>query len=642
MGICQSAPENLGQSFVTFLNIIILNSKGQINTMKYINEIRPMNTRTRGYNKYIHKFYGWKFNVFGDNITLNLLKDIRSKLILNRNKTSEDFKDVVIYFDDNNSNINEDIIKNIAEIPFLDGKIYSESEQPLLLYISYSDEKNTKYYRKKLLDLIELEKDKYKMDELNITSFTFNENTFVNQLIKELWQDTIYYNRIPSLVLPMSETDDHLYLKLKGTTFTLNILLAGKNGTGKSTFINILQGRKIAFQTGSFNNATNKINEYLICFDKNRLEELEDNTSFSYKFIDTLGFSTDNKESQLLLDTIKEYNSESVKQKDRIHYILYFIHDSDRSRSLSNVIVEFFKFVVEYKIKIIFVINFNDNSSHECLYAFNRELYKKLSVNEYNFLIEPDKSNIIEVCLKQYGDIKPFGLNKLMEKLENIFLGKRINSENLEKLKKKPLNSKSMNSKKANEYLNIINKYDIFNDLETEEDLYIKCVYQAKKIIYNSFIILFGISWIPIPGVDDALAISIESGLISSIGECFGIEVNIKEIPKIFKDINFGSLKGILKFIGKLILRLGGVVVDILKLAPPLGIIVGSAASAGINVTSVWTTGNQAIAYFLNLFKNDKQTIYIMNLYNEYNNCINGFTRLKKYFEPSIKDKNGS
>ena len=633
MGICKPSSENYSTEFDTLLNIFVLNSRNKINKINYLREIRPENSHTRGFKKFLHKFYGWKFYDFENNISSNLIKEIRKNMLLNKKNKSNNRKNVIIYFDDNDSNINEEIIKSIAEIPLLDGKIYSESDQPLLLFVSFSNEKNTKYYRNILKELMESENGKFNLDALNITSFNYNENTFVNQIINELWQDTIYYNRINSLVLPMSETEDHLYFKFKITIFTLNILLVGKNGTGKSTFINILKGRKIAYQTSSFGDATNKINEYLISFDNKRLEHLEDDMSFSYKLIDTLGFSTDNKESELIFNCIKEYNAETVKQKDRIHYIFYFVHDSDRSRILSNVIVDFFKFIVQQKIKVIFIINFNNNKNHECMENLNRELYNNLNEDEYKFLVEPDKSNIIELCLKQYENIKSFGLNKLMLKLESLFHGKRINSKELNEIQKIPLNNKTMNAKKANEYLNIINKCEIFNDLRTEKDLYTKCIYQAKKIIYSSFLVLFGISWIPIPGIDDAFAISIESGLISSIGKCFGIDVDLKEMPKIFKDINFGSLKGIMKFIGKFLLRIGGVAVDILKLAPPLGYIVGSAASAGINVSSAYTTGEQAIAYYLNIFQNEKQVTYLLKLYKEFNSCIDGFSYLKQYFE---------
>ena len=127
-------------------------------------------------------------------------------------------------------------MKSIAEIPRLKGT-HSEYYQPLLLFISYSKEKNTYYYRGKLHEIIKSSKDKYKMDELNITSFLYNKKTFDAELINELWQMTIYFNQIPSYILPMSQNDDKLEIKFDNNIFTLNFLLAGKSGTGKITFI---------------------------------------------------------------------------------------------------------------------------------------------------------------------------------------------------------------------------------------------------------------------------------------------------------------------------------------------------------------------------------------------------------------------
>lgn len=633
MGNTESKPENCGRNFNTSLNIIILNSGGEIRQNRHIKEIRHNNAQRRSFRKLEHELYGWKFYEFGRNITPIILNQIRKNIILTKNHGLKDNKWVVIYFDKNGENLDIEIIKCMAEIPFLDKKLYSECDIPLLLFIS--ENKNEKDYRKKLKDLMDSEKERYYMDELNITSLKYNGDLklFWRKLTNELWQDTIYYNRIPSTVLPMDEDDDKINFKFRTSIFTLNFLLAGKAGTGKSTCINILQGRKIAYQSNSYIDATNTINEYLITFDKNRLDNLEESAYFSYKFIDTLGFSTDNKESELLLNCIKNYNSESVKQKDRIHYILYFIKDSDRERIISDVIVEFFKFVVQQKIKIIFVINFNNNKSHECKNILMRELNKKLNKTEYNFLIEPNGSNIIELCLKQYEDIKPFGLNKLMEKLESFFIGKKINSMKLEKAKSKPFNSQTMNPQKASEYLNVLKQYEFFNDLNTIEDLCEKCIYQAKKVLYYTFPILTGLSWIPIPGLDDVLAISIESSLVRSIGDCFGIKIKLEDIPRIFKDINFSSAKGMLKFTGKFILRVGGIAVDCLKIIPPFGYVIGGLVSSGINITSAWTTGNQAIAYFVEKFKTEQHIIYILDLYSEYNKSIDGLSYLKNYFE---------
>jgi hypothetical protein len=115
-------------------------------------------------------------------------------------------------------------LESIAEIVKQD-ETNSEYFQPLILYVTYSQEKTLQYYRKKASELNKDSK-KYEIDELNITSFIYNEKTFVNELINELWQITIYFNQIPSGILPMKESDDHLEIRFEKNIFTLNFLLA--------------------------------------------------------------------------------------------------------------------------------------------------------------------------------------------------------------------------------------------------------------------------------------------------------------------------------------------------------------------------------------------------------------------------------
>ena len=252
----------------TLLNIYVCNSDQQIKRIKFIEETQNDNLiKDLDYIEYRHKFYGWNFYDYGKEIDNNKIKEIRDKII--SETKNKNFQNVFIYFD-KNSNNNENalkIMRSIAEIPKLKGT-HSEYYQPLLLYISYSKEKNTHYYRRMLHELIKKTPDKYKMDELNITSFFYNKNTFNAELINELWQTTIYFNQIPSYILPMSQQDDKLVIKFDNNIFTLNFLLAGKNGTGKSTFINILKGRKIAYQSDIGIVKTNKINEYIISIHK--------------------------------------------------------------------------------------------------------------------------------------------------------------------------------------------------------------------------------------------------------------------------------------------------------------------------------------------------------------------------------------
>jgi septin family protein len=64
----------------------------------------------------------------------------------------------------------------------------------------------------------------------------------------------------------MTQNDETLEVKVQEYPFTINILICGESGTGKRTFINILNNRKIAYESDNGFIKTNKINEYLISF----------------------------------------------------------------------------------------------------------------------------------------------------------------------------------------------------------------------------------------------------------------------------------------------------------------------------------------------------------------------------------------
>ena len=66
-------------------------------------------------------------------------------------------------------------------------------------------------------------------------------------------------------------------------------------------------------------------------------------------------------------------------------------------------------------------------------------------------------------------------------------------------------------------------------------------ILKTKTLILLSIRILIGISLIPIPGVDDAISLSIESaiesGLIEEIGNCFGVNMTKEKIKRAFINI---------------------------------------------------------------------------------------------------------
>ena len=606
----------------TLLNVFICNfdQEIQMNFLDKNIDIEPK--------EYYHKFYGWKFYDYGRNTNENKISQILYKL---KNLCSErKFQNVLLIYDnqpnDNNNSslkIMKNIVKNLNEILF----------PPLMIFVSDSIEKNALYYRNILKEYISNEhiEEGEEYDQLNISFFLYNANNFTNKLINELWKCTIYFNQIPSMYLPMTEENDTFEIKIQKFPNTLNLLLVGENGTGKSSLINILNNGKTAFESDIGIFKTNKINEYLITYEESEINKILDpegykanqyqhNRKFNYKISDTLGFSLDNKELPALIKYIKEYNDELIRVKDRIHCILYFLKEHNSERIYNNVIDDFFKYIYQNKIKVIFVINFNDGRRHICKNKLKKNFKLAFTEEMNNFFFEENDANIIELNLKSSNGVKQFGIGKLMEKLEKFF--ERYKIENI----------RNFQGNSLNEVLNYISNYPLYNDLRNIDDLCIKLIAKAKKLISYSIPLIIGISFIPIPGVDDVIAVSAESGLITAIAKIFGENISLENIKTIFKNLNFSSGNRIALLMGKATLRIAGVLVDIFKLLPGIGTIIGGALSCGINVTSLKITGNQAIEYLTGKFLSDLNPEKVKTMCEEYNDDIDGITYLKNLF----------
>lgn len=304
----------------TLLNIIICNFNGEIQNMNFLERVEQ--TIENEPLQYIHKFYGWKFYDYGNQLNEQTINNIINKL-----KEFSQFQNILLIYDNQPNNDNNNSLKIMRQLVRNSKDILFH---PILLYVSNSIEKNTSYYRDILHKFISNEhlEEGEEYDELNLSSFLYYENDFINRLINELWKYTIYYNQISSMLLPMTQDDEDFEIKVQKYPFTLNILLTGETGTGKSTFINILNNRKIAYESDNAYIKTNKINEYIITFKQNDINNIinnnvhEEDREFNYKISDTLGFSNENKELPELIKYIKEYNEESVRIKDRIHCIL--------------------------------------------------------------------------------------------------------------------------------------------------------------------------------------------------------------------------------------------------------------------------------------------------------------------------------
>ena len=609
----------------TLLNIIISNFNEEIQSMKFLDKKTDIEPK-----EYTHQFYGWKFYDYGNNLNENKIRDILNKLkefCSDKNK----FQNVLLIRDNmpNNDNNNsllimKQIVINSSDILF----------QPLIIYASDSINKNTAYYRNILQNFISHEQieEGEEFDKLNISSFLYDQNNFINKLINELWSCTIYYNQIPTMYLPMTQEDENFEIKVQKYPFTLNILFAGENGTGKSTFINILCNRKIAYESDNGIIKTNKINEYIISFKQSEINNIINNNAnnvqqnqgdrkFNYKICDTKGFSLNNKELSELIKYIKDYNDESTRIMDKIHCILYFLNENNYTRIYSDVIKDFFKYIYQKGIKVIFVINFNDGKKHICKNKLKKNFKLAFSKEEYDFFFEENDENIIELNLKSSNGVNQFGISRLMEKLAKFFQIFKI--QNIDNIQQNSFN----------QVLNYINQYPLYSDIKNVDDLCVKFIAKAKKLISYTIPVIIGISFIPIPGVDDVLAISTESGLITAIANIFGETFSIKSIKKIFKDLNFSSASRVGMLLIKTTLRITGVAIDILKLLPGIGTIIGGAITCGINILSLEINAHQAIKYFTDRFLADLNPDKIIKMCEEYNNNIDGITYVKNLFD---------
>ena len=108
--------------------------------------------------------------------------------------------------------------------------------------------------------------------------------------------------------------------------------------------------------------------------------------------------------------------------------------------------------------------------------------------------------------------------------------------------------------------------------------------------------------------------------------------MSAENLKKTFINLNFASPKRVLLLVGKVILRITGVVVDALKGLPVIGTIIGGALSCGINVGSLELAANQAINYFVAKFLDNLSPEKIISMCQEYNNNIDGFTYLRNLF----------
>ena len=255
---------------------------------------------------------------------------------------------------------------------------------------------------------------------INIIDENMNIEEIASQIMSCLWELDCYFNRRGNKICRYSPEKILKCLEKDNSLFSINILLLGKSGAGKSTFVNLISKKILALESDE--SSTKKITEYYIYKDDDKEEH------GAIKLIDTPGIDSNNNNNTEIINMIKNNDKETNLQK-KIHFIFFILMNGDNSLEEQNI-ETIFKTLKEKKCKcpIYFIIN---RCPEEEDVTENYEILK-------DYLISKDcdtllnENNIIGANFK-IGDDEIYGIDKIFSKIKDYFISNNIFNEQLKK-----------------------------------------------------------------------------------------------------------------------------------------------------------------------------------------------------------------
>lgn len=291
---------------------------------------------------------------------------------------------------------------------------YSEqkSKQPFILYITKEDdEPKVEQLYDKITNAYFDKRTLYALKYPTLTNE--NENKKILELICKFRN---YYHEEGDSFQSFNEEIS--------SNYKFNILICGRAGTGKSTFINEFLGNRRA-KEGEGLSVTHKIVTF--CHEK-----------YPINISDTPGFEDEYtlKKVKSLLDL---YNKKLIDGRKKINLIIYLFPYSERS--VLGLELELLENLMGYNTEIIFVMNHVTESikkSHyKRMYNICMDSLKKIFPKNFNIKLYP--INLISQINDDNPDnlklIKSFGLDNLFKEIYNIFESSITNIEQIKKIK---------------------------------------------------------------------------------------------------------------------------------------------------------------------------------------------------------------
>ena len=412
------------------MNIIIFNKNDDLLDKFYKNkDIILSNTKINLFDNIDYKIrkstdLDWLFIEFESTDFNEMIQYAFNYITYNYNNKNVDGESVIIVFLKKGNN------EELELLSYLEKK--SNLKRPKILFIS--NDKNKEFYSKYI---IENELD-YDIRDIEI----LKEEEIQNQLFIKLIDYYKYYNQIgdDEIICPKI-SEDNIEFNL---SYTFNIFVIGKPGSGKSTLINLLLNEKRAKESIG-KNTTDKIIKFI-----------KKNTSLA--FYDTPGFISGSDVDETIM-LLKEKVKEMDLYKEKIHCILYVLNSS-LIRTLDDNEIKFIKFLLNYDIPIFFVLNFSNPQKKKS------KIFLKRFLEEINIVINNNNLNnfIFQVNLKKdFEENEIFGIDNLMKGIYDYFSPYKINPDLLNDIQSEE------------EIINIIKPSIFFDNIKKKKRYFTKC-----------------------------------------------------------------------------------------------------------------------------------------------------------------------